>query len=193
MMKLLTVLFFFISFISWSQEDHALVLYRGIENRIYLKDLSENERVIVNDSSILVKQLNDSIYLTIPALFPLNTLRLQVVDQHTNAMKMEQEVPVVFIPDPKIYLYSTSCYGAKGITFIKSTSKINDKIELNFEVITYSFSFKESYCNGYGRELNAHCIGLMKQANVHDVFIITAEVKGPDGLIRKVKSQYKLE
>jgi hypothetical protein len=68
MMKLFTVLFFFISFISWTQEDHALVLYRGIENRVYLKELSENDRVIVNDSSILVKQLNDSIYLTIPAL-----------------------------------------------------------------------------------------------------------------------------
>jgi hypothetical protein len=78
MMKLITVLFFFISFISWTQEDDELVLYRGIENHVYLKDLSENERVIVNDSSILVKQINDSIYLSVPPLFPLNTLRYKL-------------------------------------------------------------------------------------------------------------------
>ena len=192
MMKLFTVLFFFISFISWTQEDHALVLYRGIENRVYLKELSENERVIVNDSSILVKQLNDSIYLTIPALFPLNTLRLQVVDQHTNAMKMEQEIPVVFIPDPIVELYTPrgSC---GGNTSIISKTEITKNGSIYFEVISYSFSFNDIDCGGYGNVFSAECIGLISQVYLDDIFLISAKVKGPDGIIREVKSQYKLE
>lgn len=191
-MKFYTLIFYFLSLISWSQDVRELVLFRGIENHLYLKELTENELLIVNDSSILVQQKNNSIYLSVPGLFPLNTVQLQVINKQTKTIKTELEVPVVFVPDPKIYFYSTNCYGAKGITFIKSTSKINDTIELNFEVISYSISLKDSYCNGYGRELIAHCIGLLKQANVDDVFTITAKVKGPDGIFREVKGQFTL-
>lgn len=190
MMKLLTVLFFFISFISWTQENDGLVLYRGIENRVYLKDLSENERVIVSDSSILVKHINDSIYLTIPALFPLNTLRLQVMNEQTKALKIEQEVPVVFIPDPDLELL-TRRSGCGGHPVIKAWIQLNPEFKVEFEVLSYTIEINNTIAKGNGYTLHSECIGLLKQANLDDVFIITAKVKGPDGIIREVKNQYK--
>lgn len=190
MMKLLTVLFFFISFISWTQEDEELVLYRGIENRVYLKDLSENERVVVTDSSILVKQINDSIYLSIPALFPLNTLRIQVVDQHTNALKMEQEVPVVFIPDPDLELL-TRRSGCGGNPVIKAWIQLNPEFKVEFEVLSYTIETNYRKANGIGKTLNFYSIHVLKLISVGDLFLIHAKVKGPDGIIREVKNQYK--
>jgi len=192
MMKLLTVLFFFISFISWTQEDDELVLYRGIENRVYLKDLSENERVIVNDSSILVKQINDSIYLTIPALFPLNTLRLQVMNEYTKAIKMEQEVPVVFIPDPDLYIISNNCKACMSSLYLVAKSEILPESYCHFEILFYTLHINNRKAKGRGNTINVGCTSMMKQASFGDVFVFTAKVKGPDGIIREVKGQFKI-
>ncbi len=188
-MERLTILFCFFTWFSWSQVDQEQVLYRGIENKILLpqKDVS----IQVTDTNVHVMVKNDSLSIKLPAMYSYNQVQL-VLQSASSTVPDTLEIPVVFLPDPVIELFTPRGV-CGGSTRIRSNLTLGSKKEIEFHVLNYTLEFNGVVCNGYGNFLSADCMGLISQMYLGDSLILTGKVRGPDGMIRQVQSKWVLE